>query len=78
MNVKARLAKLEMHYPTKFIQAPRVSDEEKWLDDLISSIDDGTYIPMPEPRKPLAPNASFTAIWLHNLLNEMELLNNAY
>lgn len=68
MSVKTRLAKLEENHAAKAGQQVTYDSEKnrQWLVDTVQSIKNGTHIPM--PRKPLAPDASPTAIWLGNLL----------
>ncbi len=71
-NLKNRILKIEQ---SKAGQQVAYVDSEKtrqWLNDLIQSINDGTHIPDPTPRKPLPPDASPTAIWLDEMLNEID------
>ena len=74
-NLKSRLLRLEESRAAQTGQQVAYDSEEtrQWLNDIIQSINDGTYIPEPKtPRKPLPPDASPTAIWLDEILNEME------
>jgi len=75
-NLKSRLIKLEESRTAKAGQPmPHVNSEEtrQWLNDTVQSINDGTYIP--QPRKPLAPDAGFTTRWLHEILERLESEN---
>lgn len=79
MNVKSRLIKLEENHTAKSRQrVTHVNSEEtrQWLNDIVQSINDRTYIP--QPRKLLAPDAGFTTRWLHEILERLELENEQF
>lgn len=81
MSIKLRLQRLEDARKAKPVYQETPESREKtleWLNSTIRDInerqrliDEGLIIEgPPEPIKPLRPNASFTDIWLHNLVVE--------
>jgi hypothetical protein len=73
-SLKNRVLKIEQSRDALEPMPPVNSEETRqWLNDTVQSINDGTYIP--QPRKPLPPDASFTKRWLHEILEGLESEN---